>query len=98
MNLFELSTLLSPLGGAFGAALAVYRPVPSASGWWWSDEDLTNGEKVENLKWLNEIMHRVTMLSETDSWEDIKHWGSRSPDIGPHIEWALKLSYDSCHR
>ena len=35
MNLFELSTLLSPLGGALGAALAIYRCVPSATGWWW---------------------------------------------------------------
>lgn len=35
MNLFELSTLLSPLGGAIGAVLAVYRPVPSATGWLW---------------------------------------------------------------
>ena len=35
MNLFELSTLLSPLGGAFGAYLAIYRTVPSAIGWLW---------------------------------------------------------------
>lgn len=74
----------------------------------WSNADLTDGEKVENLKWLNEIMHRVTMksallrthkntFSESDSWEDIQHWVSRSNDIGPHVEWALKFSYDSCH-
>lgn len=35
MNLFELSTLLSPLGGALGAAIAIYCTVPSASRWWW---------------------------------------------------------------
>ena len=35
MNLFELSTLLSPLGGALGAALAVCRTVPSGSRWLW---------------------------------------------------------------
>ena len=75
----------------------------------WSDAGLTDGEKVENLKWLNEIMHRVTMksallrthkntFSESDSWEDIQHWVSRSSDIEPHVEWALKFSYDSCHR
>ena len=29
----------------------------------WSNEGLTDGEKVERLKWLNEIMHRVTMKS-----------------------------------
>jgi hypothetical protein len=35
MNLFELSTLLSPLGGAIGVALAVDCTVPSATGWLW---------------------------------------------------------------
>ena len=35
MNLFELSTLLSPLGGALGATLAVYCTAPSASRWLW---------------------------------------------------------------
>lgn len=75
----------------------------------WSDARLTDGEKVESLKWLNEIMHRVTMksallrthkntFSERDSWEGIKHWVSLCNDLGPHVEWALKFSYDSCHR
>ena len=27
----------------------------------WSDEHLTDSKKVECLKWLNEIMHRVVM-------------------------------------
>ena len=35
MNLFELATLLSSLGGALGATLAVCRTAPSASGWLW---------------------------------------------------------------
>jgi hypothetical protein len=71
----------------------------------WVDEGLTDGEKLENLKYLNEIMHRVTMksaklrthkntFSETDSWEDINDWVSRSPGLGPHVEWALKFSYE----
>ena len=75
----------------------------------WSDEGLTDGEKVESLKWLNEIMHRVTMksallrthkntFSESDSWEDIKHWVSFSPEIVEPVEWALKTSYESCRR
>ena len=73
----------------------------------WSDEGLTDGEKVEKLKWLNEIMHRVTMksaklrthkntYSESDSWNDIQHWVSCCSDIGPDVEWALKFSYESC--
>ena len=35
MNLFELSALLSPVGGAVGASLAICRTAPSASGWLW---------------------------------------------------------------
>jgi len=35
MNLFELSTLLSLVGGAIGAALAVDCTVPSATAWLW---------------------------------------------------------------
>lgn len=73
----------------------------------WSDEALTDSEKVESLKWLNEIMHRVTMksallrthkntYSESDSWEDIKHWVSCCPDIERVVEWALRFSYDTC--
>ena len=75
----------------------------------WSVEDLTDGEKVECLKWLNEIMHRVVMkaallrvernqFSESDSWEGIQHCVSLSPEIGTHVEWALKASYESCRR
>ena len=75
----------------------------------WSDEGLTDGEKVESLKWLNEILHRVTMKSallrthkntwsESDSWEDIKHWVSLNSDLGRHVEWSLKFSYNSCRR
>ena len=51
----------------------------------WSDEHLSDSEKLESLKWLNEIMHRVVRkpallrinkdeMSESDSWEGIKHW------------------------
>jgi hypothetical protein len=36
MNLFELSTLLSLVGGAIGGAVAVHRTSPSASTWLWA--------------------------------------------------------------
>jgi len=75
----------------------------------WSDDGLTDGQKIEGLKWVNEIMHRVVMksallrvdknqFSELDSWEDIKHWVSLSPEIEAPVEWALKFSYESCRR
>ena len=73
----------------------------------WSDDDLSDAEKLESLKWLNEIMHRVTMKSamlrmhqnkwsEFDSWENIQHWVSCYNALGPHVDWALKLSYQHC--
>lgn len=73
----------------------------------WSDDQLTDGQRVERLKYVNEIMHRVVMKSallrvqknqftESDSWENIKHWVSLCPEIDAEIEWALRLSYKSC--
>jgi hypothetical protein len=73
----------------------------------WSDDDLTDSNKLDCLKWLNEILHRVVMKaallrlkkntwSESDSWENINHWISLSPEISRHVEWALKTSYESC--
>ena len=73
----------------------------------WSNEQLTDGEKIERLKWINEILHRVVMKSaylrmgrnewsETDSWESIEHWVAQAPELSAEVEWALKLSYDSC--
>lgn len=70
----------------------------------WSEEELSAGQKVEQLKWLNEIMHRVTSKvrvlrlnlhewTETDSWEDIKHWVSLCPSLDGEIEWAIRTSY-----
>lgn len=75
----------------------------------WSDEKLTDKQRVERMKWLNEIMHRVVMksaflrmernqYSDAESWEDIKHWVAQSPDLSSAVEWALKTSYQSCRR
>lgn len=73
----------------------------------WSDDKLTDSQKVECMKWINEIMHRVVMksaylrmdrnkYSETDSWEDIKHWVAQSPELETSVEWALEMSYKWC--
>ena len=75
----------------------------------WCEESINDREKVERMKGINEIMHRVVMKSamlrvnrngwsELDSWEDIKHWVSCSPKIESIIEWALETSYNSCRR
>ena len=73
----------------------------------WSDEHLTDSQKLEGLKHVNEIMHRVVMKaaylrvqknkwSENDSWVDIKSWVSLCPEIDEPVEWALKFSYKTC--
>lgn len=70
----------------------------------WSDEASSAEQKVEQLKWLNEIMHRVTSkirglrsnlheLTEADSWNDIKHRIALCPSLESEIEWAIRTSY-----
>ena len=71
----------------------------------WVDEQLTDREMVERMKWINEIMHRMVMksaylrmkrntYSETDSWEDIKHWVAQCPELSTPVERAIERSYE----
>lgn len=71
----------------------------------WSDENITDAEKVDRMKWVNEILHLVTSKvralrlsehgwTEEDSWEGIKHWISQNPAIQGDILAAIKWSYD----
>lgn len=71
----------------------------------WSDEGLTDAEKVDRMKWVNEILHRVTSKvrvlrlgehewTEEDSWEGIKHWVSQNPAIEGDILAAINWSYE----
>jgi hypothetical protein len=75
----------------------------------WSDENFTDSQKIEGMKCVNEIMHRVVkipsalksghdMWSEADTCGTIEHWVSLSPEIGEHVWWAIKESYESCRR
>jgi hypothetical protein len=70
----------------------------------WSNEETSAEQKVEQLKWLNEIMHRVTSKmrvlrlnlhewTEADSWEDIKHWVALCPSIEGDVAWAVRTTY-----
>jgi hypothetical protein len=71
----------------------------------WSDEGIADAEKVDRMKWVNEILHRVTSKirvlrlgehewTEEDSWEDIRHWVRQNPAIEGYIHAAIKWSYD----
>jgi hypothetical protein len=70
----------------------------------WSDEETSAEQKVEQLKWLNEIMHGVTIKlrvlrlnlhewTETSSWEEIKHSVALCPSLERDIEWAIRNTY-----
>jgi len=72
----------------------------------WSDEEITDAEKVDRLKWLNESMHRITSKirvlrlnehewTEEDSWQDIQHWVTQNKTVEPYVNTAVKWSYNS---
>ena len=72
----------------------------------WSDEELDDAQKIEQLKWINEIMHRVVLKSaalrtnrnersELDTWKMMEGYIELCPALAPHIAFATKLSYQS---
>lgn len=69
----------------------------------WSDEELSDAEKVERIKWINEIHHRVApkasairrgVRDETapESWLDLQHWVAQNEAMRPLIEHAVRYS------
>lgn len=75
----------------------------------WSDESLTDAQKVERMKWLNEIMHRITMKtaalrmnrndrSEADTWNMIQDYLMTCPDLTPTAQFAITFSYQTVER
>jgi hypothetical protein len=72
----------------------------------WSDEALTDAERVEQMKWLNEITHRVVRksaalrknrneMSEADTWKMMEGYISQCPSLAPHIAAATISSYQA---
>ena len=70
----------------------------------WSDESLGDAEKVDRMKWINEILHRVTAKvrvlrlkthewTEADFAADVRHWVSQNRAIAGDVGWAIKSSY-----
>ena|SRR5688572_24740263 len=73
----------------------------------WSDENLSDAQKVDCMRWLNEIMQGVVQksaalrsgrhsYSDEECWESINHCLLQSPAIDEHVEWAIKASYERC--
>lgn len=70
----------------------------------WSDDRIDDAEKVDRMKWINEIAHRITVKisvtrrnehewTEQDVWEMIKGFVSQNPGIRGAIGNAVLQSY-----
>ena len=64
----------------------------------WSDSALSNEAKLEGLKWLNEIQHRVWRahaeaggISDQDLDRYIAHHVLQAPEIAPHVTRACRI-------
>jgi hypothetical protein len=75
----------------------------------WSDETLTDSQKVERMKWLNEIMHQITSktadlrrhchdYTEADTWKMMQHYIYLCPGLAADIAFATLISYQSVTR
>ena len=78
----------------------------------WSDEKYSDQEKIQGMKIINEIMHRlifrieelpnITRL-EDDSWTEedffimMKEWVEDNSEVASgNVGWAIKSSYGRC--
>jgi hypothetical protein len=70
----------------------------------WSDESIGDAEKVDRMKWINEILHRVTakvslLRLSTHEWpeEDLESlildYITSHPSIASHVDQAVRFSY-----
>ena len=72
----------------------------------WSDETISDEEKVDRMKWVNEVLHRVTSKirvvrqnpeewPEEDFWQGIQHWVDQNKAIESFVNAAVSWSYKS---
>ena len=72
----------------------------------WSDEEAADVEKIERIKRVNEIMHRVTSKvyvlrlrmhewTEEDTWRMIEGYVAEDKAIEAEVNAAIKFSYGS---
>src|SRR5947207_1955787 len=70
----------------------------------WSDEQINDAEKDERMKWVNEILHRVTakvyvLRLKTHEWTEadfeslILEYVAAHPGIAGEVGWAVRASY-----
>lgn len=72
----------------------------------WSNEGITDTEKVERMKWINELMHAVTakvyslrlspgVWTEEDFSELVEGYFEPDKRIAPEVERAIRTSYQT---
>jgi hypothetical protein len=70
----------------------------------WSDAATSDAEKVERMKWVNELLHRVTAKvysqrlspgawTEEDFGEMVEAYIQSDKGIGQEVERAVRFSY-----
>lgn len=68
----------------------------------WDDEQLSDAEKVEQLKWLNEIQHRILgNLRAPKLWPDneffegvLQNYVGVCPPLSGTVTWAVKKGFE----
>lgn len=71
----------------------------------WSDPDLLPIEQIEQIKWTNEIAHRIInrlhslhkkmdITGDEEVWNLVIHHASQSPGLRPAIETIMTESYE----
>jgi hypothetical protein len=70
----------------------------------WSDQQISDAEKVDRMKWVNEILHRVTakvyvLRLKTHEWTEedfeslILEYVASHPGIAEEVGKAVRRSY-----
>jgi hypothetical protein len=70
----------------------------------WYDTNINDSEKVERMKWVNEVLHQITAKiwvlrlkthewTETDFGDMLEDYMGEHPNIAITIESAVKHSY-----
>jgi GrpB-like predicted nucleotidyltransferase (UPF0157 family) len=72
----------------------------------WADSEIDDAEKVERMKWVNEILHRVTakvyvLRLKTHEWTEedferlLREYVAAHPGIAGEVGHALRFSYQA---
>jgi len=71
----------------------------------WSDGSRSDAHKVNAIRCINEILHRVTSKiavtrrnlhewTESDMWGEIKRWVAEDKSISGDVGWAIRRSFE----